>query len=106
MVTERLTHEDRRERRKSMAADYTGGMTTKDICKKYDVSPMLVSHALSEFGIPSRRDSQRVGSRTFDVLKSLMDGGRNVDVAAEFGVSREWVRQIHDRAVEAGILKK
>lgn len=97
-----MTHDERRERRKRIAADAATGMTVAEICKKYGVGARTVHGAAAEYGtVLSPRRLPKVN--TFYILRQLLRGGRSyADIAAEADLTTQRVLQIANRAREAG----
>jgi len=66
------------------------------------VSAATVRAACKEHGVPMPRDQNIALPSTFQILRCLLDGGRQSEVAVEFHVSAQRVGQIVARAREAG----
>ena len=100
-----LTHPERRARRAAIAADVARGDDVSEVAQRHGVGVPTVRNACLEAHVSKcPLPSTKVRAVTsFQILAALLRGGRQVDVAADFGVSRQRVEQIERMATEAGI---
>lgn len=100
----KLSWAARRDRRKEIAKAVLGGNPLHHVARQFDVSTVTVRKACVENGItppavrgrPSRSDQ-------FVVLKMLMDGMPQADVARQLGVSRQRISEVAGHAARVGI---
>ncbi len=97
-----ISHEQRRIRRKAIADAIASGDLYSKVAVKFGVSIATVFSAMSENGVPAEglRVSRQVN--TLRIIQCLMGGLRPVDIAAEFGVSRQRIHTIRADAIKAG----
>ena len=102
MEETRLSHAERRERRREIAEFMKEHKDTQKAVAHFGCTLSLVSRACKEFGVdvPKTASVATVGS--FVILKRLLDGAKQIEVAGERGISRERVRQVANNAREAG----
>lgn len=103
-----VSHRERKERRRIMA-DMAMETSVSEVARHFGVSIGTVSTALTEFGHRELGDVPRLWRRSregqnlrFVILKALLDGGRQVDVANAHNVTRAYVNALAKEAREAG----
>lgn len=103
-VNKRMSHEERRERRRRMAKDVGAGVPLTDVAQIYGVGLYTVYFACREAGVETHNYKSVSSVRSFYVLKYLLDHPKSTmsSLAAELNIGRERVAQIARRAVEAG----
>jgi len=101
-----LSHEARAERREAMA-QCAAARGVHAAAAEFKVTTQTVSVACKEFKVtPLRTQSNktRAPKTSFAMLKRLLDGKSQVEIAAEFKVQRQRVNQIAQAALDAGIV--
>lgn len=78
--------------------------TTQEAREKLGVSSYLIHRAFKKFGRPANCIPENPSPGQMRILNLLLKGKKQVDVAKELGLSRERVRQVASRAMEAGLL--
>jgi hypothetical protein len=96
-----ITQDERRERRRLAAESIAKGRDISDVCRELNVSSGYVLGACCEFGV-KRPSMKGVSVDTFVILKHLADGLTVAQITDICKVSGQYVRQIADRAIEAG----
>lgn len=99
-----MTHAERRERRKQIAETIKSEMLTlSTAAKRFKVCLRLCEMACIEHGVkPFREPPNRVSANSFSILKRLLDGARQVDLARELNITKQRVGQIATNAKRAG----
>ena len=92
-----MTHKEARARR-ARIAKLGETMGTLEIAEKLGVSRAYVYQTLAREGIPSKKPN----GRAFCILRRLLDGDRGIDIASEYGISRQRVNQVKVEAEKAG----
>lgn len=79
--------------------------TVDEVAAHFSCSTVRAKKALNEHGIPLRKAPKgpSVKDRTLRILAELMRGDNPNDVANKWAVSKQYVFQLRDRAVKAGI---
>lgn len=101
-----LTHGERAERRGRMASAVAGGATTREVAVEFGVTSETVVKACATAGVlTDGRRGKPLPNRTYLLIGALCTSpGRTMaDLAAEFGVSVQWVSQVYRLCVGAGI---
>ena len=108
-----MTHAERRERRRKMAAEVRGGEAVEAVAGKYGVTTSTVGGACVEFGVryTSRRAFKRQFPKRFGRVKdTLRIAARLIAteenqsrIAERFGVSRAWVSLIYAELRALGV---
>ncbi len=104
-----LSHEQRKKRRKSIAEfcqkqqGYSQDILAR-AAKHYNVSVHLVYSACREHEVDIPKLNQNTYPKTFQILKCLLDGEKQTDIAAKFKVKQQRISQIKKEAEQAGIL--
>ena len=97
-----MDHKARAQRRKEIAEFI---QKTNDIHKaatEFGVSVNTVYMACKENGIAPRKH-QRI--RQLEIVASLMkDGARQIDIAEQHGVSKQYINQVYKECKRLGIL--
>jgi hypothetical protein len=97
-----LSHDDRSERRKNIAK-YAAEHGAAAASQAHKVSLSTVWSACKEFSVkPARAARDYTAPSTMQILKALLDGEKQTDVATRFRLSRQRVHQIRCSAIEAG----
>ena len=102
--TRKLTHAKRRERRQQIAADSKRGMSLEAMVCKHGVGCATIRLACQEHAVsyPLGRLSAR-NKYTLRIIGGLLLGQSARTLAAKFRVSHQWIYQIRQAAIEAGI---
>lgn len=101
----RVSNAEKRARRRQMALavarDGTSSAASRT-ARAFRVSIWTVRKACHEFGVtlPGNQPSER----SADIVARLQDGESQSDVARAFGISRQRVHQIAERARRDGVL--
>ena len=101
-----MTHGQRLERRRAVAADALAGMTYPEVAAKHGVSVATVYAAVREnrTGADAKPRSL-LSETTWQALRLLLDGRRYADIAAQLGCSERHIRRVRECAVRHGILQ-
>ena len=102
----RITHAERKERRKRIAAMAAAGATWQAIAAEYGVGYATIVNACYENGVPrpatGGTNHSHIAVSSFAILKALLDGNTVRGTFLRFGVSKQRVHQIKSKAIEAG----
>ena len=83
------------------------GCGIADVAAATGVTQQTIYRYCDTYGFePPVKRPKTVARSTFEILKQMIDGHRDVDIAQEFFVSRQRVNQIRVEAERAGILEK
>lgn len=96
----KLNREERASRRKQIVEYVKKGHTIALTARAYGVSQSLVKQALKEANEISPQ--QRMSVNTFAILKALLDGSTQSEVAAHTGLTRARISAIACMAREGG----
>lgn len=79
--------------------------TVEEAAAHFGCSQTRAKKAMKEHGVPFRRapKGKFIADKTLRILADLMRGGRPSDVAKKWAYSRQYVCQLRDRAIDAGI---
>jgi transposase len=110
-IREIINHAERKKQREA-AAELCRTKTLSEVCTETWLSDATVRAACREFGVELKKEPKKepkkaphgLKTRSFAILKLLLDGNRQVDIAREFDVSRQYVEQVRDKGVEAGFV--
>jgi len=106
-IKEIISHAERREQRKA-AAELCKTKPISEVCVETGLSDSVVRLACKEFCVEFVKEPRKAPHglkiSSFRILKLLLDGKRQVDIAREFNVSRQFVEQVRDRGVAAGFV--
>lgn len=103
------TREEQYERRRAMAAEVKAGATAEEVAEKYGVTAATVRIACNQFKVPLQPTGARgrpAGSGRsyhFEIVAALLAGRSMPDIAEEFGITRQAVHEIKQRAEAAGV---
>jgi hypothetical protein len=102
------TAEDRAKRREEVAKFIKAGGTIEDAAAKFRVGPQTIRTDLQTLGVevPMKRQPGMVILQAYQAAKVMLAGGRDVDIAAKVGCSREWASKLREMAVKAGLVRK
>ena len=89
-------------RRAEAAAAVAAGESPKDVAARYDRVLDWVHRSCWEAGVPYRTGNS-VGLSTYRIIAALLRGERQVDIARQFGMSRQRVGQVREHCLAAGI---
>lgn len=90
--------------RRRKIADYAVTHDTTETAAYFKVGPGIVRAACKEFGtVPLSGLKGSVGQRTIAILKRLLDGMPQVEIAKEMSISRQRVHAVAVEARAAGI---
>ncbi len=108
-IKEIISHADRKKQREA-AAELCRTKNMSDVCAETGLSMAAVSAAAKEFNVVPIKAPKKapagLGTNSFGILRMLLDGKRQVDIAGEFNVSRQYVEQVRDKAEMAGFVFK
>lgn len=96
-----LPHSARAERRRAIASRLRAGDHPRKIASDFRVTLNLVYNAAKEYGI-RRAENNLPRPNTLRILKELLDGRKAREIANDYGLSRQRVQAIKQRAEEAG----
>ena len=97
-----FSQSERAERCRKIA-DYAVTHDTIETAVHFRISQGMVRNACKEFGIVPRTAVKSIGCRTLDVLKHLLDGKSQTQIAEEIKISRQRVHAVAVAAKAAGI---
>jgi transposase len=104
-IKEIISHAERKKQREA-AAELCRTKPLSVVCTETGLSEASVRGACKEFAVEFVKEPKKaphgLKTRSFAILKLLLDGNRQVDIAREFNVSRQFVEQVRDRGLEAG----
>lgn len=104
-IKEIISHADRKKQRE-VAAELCRTKTLSVVCTETGMSEAIVRCACKEFGVELMKEPKKAPHglkvNSFRILRMLLNGKRQADIAREFNVSRQFVEQVRDRGVEAG----
>ncbi len=104
-IKEIISHAERKKQREA-AAELCRTKTLSEVCAETGMSDASVRSACKEFGVELKKEPKKaphgLGTNSFGILKLLLDGKRQVDIAREFNVSRQFVEQVRDKGLKAG----
>ena len=103
MTKKHLTHIDRSERRKQMAAEVKAGKSLAQVARKYGVMELTVRLAVRIHGVQMKKVVADCNTSTLEILGRLLAGEKQSAIARDVGCSRENVNDIAKRARKAGI---
>lgn len=99
----KMTHEERRERRKQIAEAYSSGRSYSEISAEFNVSIETMRTCRQEFGMPYRAQTSPVTHSPYSIIADIINGQMNMNqIAAKHGVSDQRVRQIQQNLLDAG----
>lgn len=100
--SEQMTREERQQRNESIL-EYAKQHGIAEAAKQFDVSYSSAYGVCRTAGVKlPRRVNATASLSTYGILKKLLDGQRQADIARDFNVSRQRVEQIQRKAEEAG----
>lgn len=104
-INEIINHKQRKQMRET-AANMCRSMTIEEVAKELKVSEANVRMACHEFGVSpiKRKPPGNLGSKSFRIVKLMLDGMTQSDIGRELNVSRQYVEQVRDKAREAGFV--
>lgn len=98
-----MTHAEKAARRKRIVQMVREGQAISLVARKFDVSRQTVESAVRVAGIiPAREFSRKPHPKAFTILKNIVDGAHQSDIAREFKCSRQYINQIYKAALKAG----
>lgn len=113
--TKRMTGEERRCRRRGMAAFAAEGASMVQLCKRYGVTSTTIHNACAEHGVvppttgcgKRQHQHERSVKKAFAIVRMLDEepGLTTEAVGACFAVTGQYVRAIKLLAKEAGLLE-
>ena len=83
---------------KAIAADYVSGLEVEEVAAKYNISNATVYRALRGTNTPIRKAPPTPIQQ--DIIDKLVAGQRQVDIAKEMNVSRQYINDINTRFVK------
>lgn len=108
-IKEIISHAERKKQREA-AAELCRTKTLSDVCTETKLSEAIVRAACKEFGVEFVKEPKKaphgLKTNSFSILRMLLEGKRQVDIAREFNVSRQFVEQVRDKGVAAGFVFK
>ena len=96
-----ISHAQREERRKKAARLISEGATPAEAAEQVQIPVATVMRACKQYGVSCKR-SQITHASSFQILRMLLDGRHPRELAIEYGISRQRVDQIRDKAKFAG----
>lgn len=102
----KLTHEERRLRRKAIAAAVRAGDALPEVCQRFDVSLATVAASLKETGTPAPRGRGKVFSSYYAIAQLLNTDRSLTEIAGLLKVSVQRVSEIYRACRKAGIAVK
>jgi hypothetical protein len=113
---ERMTHEQRTERRKQAAAEFKRlmdkGVAVQEcysrVAEEFGITSNTIRQACRENQIEVPRmyaNKKKASGRTFEVLAELICGKRPSHIAAERKITHQRVIEIRDEAERAGVFR-
>jgi len=106
-IKEIISHAERKKQRE-VAAELCRTKTLSEVCDQTGLSEQSVRSACKEFGVELKAEPKKapygLGTNSFRILRMLLDGKRQVDIAREFNVSRQFVEQVRDKGLKAGFV--
>lgn len=94
-----------RARRRRDIANYASTHDTPETAAHFKISQGMVRNACKEFGVvPLIAIKSSVGCRTLNILKELLDGKSQTQIAEELHISRQRVHAVAKEAMSAGIV--
>ena len=98
-----LSHADRLERRKAMAANVRAGASLAETAAQWSVSTHNVRRACHEFDVPIQ-STRRIRENLYTTLARLLLTQDSVaKIATDLHVHQAWVREVGHNAWKAGI---
>lgn len=101
----RMDGEARANRRREIAKAIDAGESVEEVAKRFEVSIATVGNSVRLYGTKRQEHKPLTRAESYRVVAMLIDGQRDVDIAAATGISREMVRLMRIDADEAGIFK-
>lgn len=95
-----MTHEERAQRRRQILKLLQDGVDQEQIAGRFNVGITYVRSMASLAGLRSPRAA---GDLALRILASILRGQPFLKIAAEYGVSKQYVYSLKDRARAAGI---
>lgn len=90
--------------RRRKIADYAVTHDTVETAAHFKISQGMVRNACKEFGVvPLNALKGSIGCRTLEILKELLDGKSQIQVATELHISRQRVFAVAREAAWVGI---
>ena len=102
MPAKRMSHEARRKRRLELVNDLRKGMSDEEAARKYRMGASYVTILRRMIGGLPMQNQNSLSVSTFAILKHIVDGMSQADVARKFGVTRQRVSRIAVQARKAG----
>lgn len=101
----KLTHEQRRDRRKEIA-EYSETHTVRQAATKFGVTTATVRQSRMEHSLPIKVDGDSVVPvSSYRILAEIIRGRTDKAIAKSHDVSKQFVSQIRLRAGKAGVYK-
>lgn len=101
MMIERFTHDERRSRRQKIA-DYARDHSDGETASKFGVTIPTVRKARMENGV-HKPNCRGLPPSSYGIVAGLIRGQPMADVARQFKVSRQFVKQIQQRMQKHGV---
>ncbi len=102
-----MTHEEKRERRKKIAARAEAGVSMSALCRQFGVGTQVVREACHEYAVslPLRRRApvDRPVFRQLQIIGRLLRGMSGTSIANELHCSKQYVSLARKAARAAGI---
>jgi transposase len=105
-----MTREELADRRKKIADAVREGKHVAEVCKKFGIGLTTVKNACREHGVKvdrkqTRMSDEKPATETLRIVAWLIQGYSGSEIAADAGVTRQYVNQVKQRATEAGIFE-
>ena len=99
-----MSHSARHERRRKIAAHVKTTADVAETAKEFGVGWHTVKNACREFGVRMPRSFYARRGSSFTILAALFDVERSyLDIATEFGVTKQRVGQVYAAALAAKV---
>ena len=87
-----MTHEERRERRRQIAAMVRDGGSVADTARRFGICPGTVGNACEEHGVECRTRRQASRERRARIAEAVKSGASRAEAATRFGVCLDTAR--------------
>lgn len=95
------THKEAKARRKQIA-EYATTHSDMETALKFNVHPQTVRFSRIENDV-NKKDKQFVPASSYEIMAAMIRGEKHSEIAKRFGVSRQFIGQIRDRAQKHGV---
>jgi DNA-binding CsgD family transcriptional regulator len=95
-----MTHVERAQRRSQILQMLKDGFTPEQVVRRFNVGVTYVRMLGSIAGLRRPRTGSDLALR---ILASILNGQPFLQIAAQYGVTKQYVYSLKDRAIDAGI---